>query len=286
MVFDLQLGANQSATSKKTINLARNQWEYLLKTSIDFVVCDTQDKPLLCVEYDGLQEGFSSGRSYIPTKESEDKNRTWKMELKLEVADTFDFLYVVLGSRHFDDIGQEEKISIADTIIGEWLVYQALIDEASKNFSPQKLGLSSSQYNSLSIQEQNTYKFLWTKYEWLTPERIMEKLQKISPLQQMLAQAWLGIENLDLVTISCFVYHKESRKIQPFSCGHPMFDDRDFGDALLYGEKREIFHQNYHIEAEAWIPVFKLSDFWGFEVVLRDLVSFLAMTKLRKAMSS
>src|SRR5262245_21583760 len=37
---------------------------YLLMTSIDYVVCDRQDKPMMCIEYDGLNDGHNIGAAY------------------------------------------------------------------------------------------------------------------------------------------------------------------------------------------------------------------------------
>lgn len=281
-VFALQQGFNKSDTSSKTITLSKSEWEFLLKTSIDFVLCDNEDRPMMCIEYDGLQEGFSAGSKYVPIQASTDKNRNWKIEFKLKVADTFDFLYIVLASRHFEDINEEAKISIADTIIAEWLVYQTLLDEANKAFSLIKLRWSQQQFMALSIDDQKKLKVKWIKEEWMTPERVIKKLKEKSPLQQAIDQIYLTFSPLDLVRIECFAYYNDERKKQPFDCGHPAFDDRDFGEAILYGEKRTISHKGYTVEAEAWIPVNKILNFWGFEIVLRDLVSFLALCKLKK----
>ena len=31
------------------------------KTSIDFVICDKKDKPIACIGFDGLLQGFNGG---------------------------------------------------------------------------------------------------------------------------------------------------------------------------------------------------------------------------------
>jgi len=281
-VFDLHEGLNRCAISGKTLTLSHSQWQYLLKTSIDYVLCDVDDKPIMCLEYDGLQEGFGAGTQYFPNQTSADTNRSWKMKFKLDVANTFDFLYLVLASRHLEDIEQGSKISIADAIVGEWLVYQELMKEANYFFAPKKIGLTRSEYEKLTPKEQDECKVRWTN-KWLTWEKVSAKLAELSPLQQMLKQEFSKIGTLDGMAISCFVYYNDERKKQPFCVGHPMFDNRNFGDAILYGERHRVHHRGHEAEAEAWIPVIKLPNFWGFEVVLRDLVSFLALHRLNKS---
>ncbi len=280
-VFDLSHGVNKSKTSDKKITISESQWKYLLKTSIDFVLCDDADSPMMCIEYDGLQEGFSAGKHYLPSKTSGDKNRNWKMSFKLAVADTFDFLYIVLGSRHFEDIEDNLKISIVDTLIGEWLAYQILMEDAEQDFSPQKINLSNRQYQSLSKGEREMYKEQWIK-SWITPKRVCDKLDEVSPLQQMLRDvfAYFG-DVVDVFSIERLVFYNDERKIQPFVQKAIAADDSTNEEAILYGERCIAFHDGHEAKAEVWLPIFKLPNFWGFEIVLRDLVVFLALSRLK-----
>ena len=43
----------------------------LKKTSIDFVLCNQDDAPLVCIDFDGLGNGFSRGFEYV-SKRSDD----------------------------------------------------------------------------------------------------------------------------------------------------------------------------------------------------------------------
>ena len=36
----------------------------LKKTSIDYTLCDTNDRPLLCIEFDGMKDGYNVGTEY------------------------------------------------------------------------------------------------------------------------------------------------------------------------------------------------------------------------------
>lgn len=42
--------------------ISEEEYDQLKKTSIDFVVCDKKDKPIACIDFDGLQQGFNVGR--------------------------------------------------------------------------------------------------------------------------------------------------------------------------------------------------------------------------------
>jgi hypothetical protein len=44
--------------------LSEEEYDLLKKTSIDFTVCDKNDKPLVCIEFDGMQDGFNVGTKY------------------------------------------------------------------------------------------------------------------------------------------------------------------------------------------------------------------------------
>lgn len=279
-VFNVNCGINKSKTSDKEIMISNSQWQYLLKTSIDFVLCDIYDRPMMCIEYDGLQEGFSAGKHYLPRKTSKDKNRNWKMSFKLAIADTFDFLYIVLGSRHFEDIEHTLKISIADTLIGEWLVYKVLMEDAEREFSLQKIKLSNRQYQTLNKNEQEMYKIQWIK-GWMTPERICDKLYELSPLQQMLKDVYEYFGVVDLFSIERLVYYDDERGIQPFGQKDIASDNSINDEAILYGERCTAIHDGHETKSEVWLPIFKLPNFWGFEIVLRDLVVFLAFSRLK-----
>ncbi len=91
----------------------------LKKTSIDYVLCDQQDMPLIGIDFDGLQNGFNSGITYI--SQSHNPPNPWRkdiMHLKLKVAHGSDFPYFVLGYDFFQDLTQDVSLMIIDGIIG------------------------------------------------------------------------------------------------------------------------------------------------------------------------
>lgn len=50
----------------KKLKLSESQIDFLKKTSIDYTLCDLEDKPIVCIEFDGLQQGFNLGTKYYP----------------------------------------------------------------------------------------------------------------------------------------------------------------------------------------------------------------------------
>ena len=57
----------------------------LKKTSIDYVLCDMNDKPLVAIDFDGMGEGFNVGTTYHPTYPT-DVWREHIITLKLKVT--------------------------------------------------------------------------------------------------------------------------------------------------------------------------------------------------------
>jgi hypothetical protein len=82
--------------------LSDEEFDQLKKLSIDFTVCDKSDAPLVCIEFDGLQDGFNIGTTYR-TRDGACGNpsRRALMELKLRVAHGSLFPFLVLGSDQF-----------------------------------------------------------------------------------------------------------------------------------------------------------------------------------------
>lgn len=126
---------------------------WLKKTSIDFTLCDTNDKPLVCIEFDGMQDGFNVGAKYRAA-EPTDPWRDDIMSLKLKVAHGLGFPYVVVGSEQFRDISEVVQFCVVDAIIGSVLAGQA-IGERAKTFTPADVGRTNREFEALSPIEQD-----------------------------------------------------------------------------------------------------------------------------------
>ncbi len=130
----------------------------LKKTSIDYTVCDENDTPLLCIEFDGLQDGFNVGMSYHPAPSRTDQPNPWRKEiteLKLKIAYCSFFPFFVVGSRYFEDISNETKLMLIDGIIGDVLASRAKQDRFATPFDPSELGCTAEEWNTLAEYEQN-----------------------------------------------------------------------------------------------------------------------------------
>src|SRR4051812_49364091 len=47
------------------ITLSDIDFNRLKRTSIDYTLCNQEDEPILCIEFDGLQDGFNVGTTYL-----------------------------------------------------------------------------------------------------------------------------------------------------------------------------------------------------------------------------
>lgn len=139
-----------------TIEVSDLDWNRLKKTSVDYVLCDSQThKPLIAIDFDGMCGGFNIGRKYV-TREAPGEWRDLITRLKLKVAHGSLFPYFVVGSQHFSDVSQQIEFCIVDGIIGEVLSKIATTDQFSKGFQSTDIGLSQEEWDSLSPFDQNT----------------------------------------------------------------------------------------------------------------------------------
>lgn len=144
-------------SNAQPLKLSEIDMSRLKKTSVDFTLCDENDTPILCIEFDGLQEGFNIGDTYHPTDSTlpPDPWRKIITELKLKVAIGSSFPFVVVASKHFEDLTNDIKLTIVDGIIGDILANKNAFQQISKGFDPSKVGYSDDEFEELSEREQN-----------------------------------------------------------------------------------------------------------------------------------
>lgn len=137
-----------------TFKMSEEEYDQLKKTSIDFVICDKRDKPIACIEFDGLQQGFNVGTNYITSgKQKERKSRKIFFELKLKVAHGSLFPYFILGSEQFKGLSDSVYLTIADAIIGEVLSTQTCQKNISSGFNPTDCGYSDEEFENFSEED-------------------------------------------------------------------------------------------------------------------------------------
>ncbi len=134
-------------------------FQRLKKTSIDYVLCDSDDAPLVCIDFDGIGNGFSRGLEYVSAREDEWRKRI--MNLKLTVAHGSDLCsykavpYFVVGNHEFKDLTSRVKLTIVDGIIGEALAYRAVGEIFSNGFEASMVGMTSEEFEDLTEAERS-----------------------------------------------------------------------------------------------------------------------------------
>lgn len=136
--------------------LSEQDYGHLKKASIDFTLCDKRDKPLVCVEFDGMQDGFNIGTTYsLPNGTIGKKGRRAMIELKLRIAHGFIFPYFVFGSEEFRNISDSLRLTIADGLIGEVMSLCAVNKRVNKGFDPRQCGFTEDEFSDLSSEQQS-----------------------------------------------------------------------------------------------------------------------------------
>jgi hypothetical protein len=138
------------------LKLSEEEYEHLKKTSIDFTICDKRYKPLVCIEFDGMQNGFNVGSTYhLRNGSSGPEGRRAMIELKLRVAHFFLFPYIILGSEEFRELSDGARLTIADGLIGEVMSQRAIHKRIGAGFDPRQCGYSTKEFDMLSEAERS-----------------------------------------------------------------------------------------------------------------------------------
>jgi hypothetical protein len=156
-VFNLDNLIKVSGTAIEKIKLDDWDVQRLKKTSIDYTFCNENDTPQLCIEFDGLQEGFNTGSKYHPVKywQQPDSWRQRIMELKLTVASGSLMPFFVVGSNLFSEIAPDVQVSIVDGIIGDFTAKRASREKLSKESPAEYFGYSEDEFMALEVDEKD-----------------------------------------------------------------------------------------------------------------------------------
>lgn len=153
-IFNTEGLEEYSLLNPTPFKLTETDIQRLKKTSIDYTLCNEADEPLICIDFDGLQQGFNLGTQYHTFRPSD----TWRKtitELKLRVAHGSHFPYFILGSTQFQDLSLNLQLTLVDGIVGEVLGEQLGHKRiAEREFHPEDMGWSQSSFDNLSYQEQ------------------------------------------------------------------------------------------------------------------------------------
>ena len=136
-IYPSQLFLSVLNTQGISITLTQREFNYLKNTSIDYVLCDNQGKPLIGVDFDGMLEGFSTGSDYHKSKshpsldEKKEKGRIDGFQLKLRIAHDSGFPLFIVGSKEFYNLSINVRLTLVDGIIGEVLAAKAFVENRS-----------------------------------------------------------------------------------------------------------------------------------------------------------
>jgi hypothetical protein len=139
-------------------NVNEEEKDFLLKTNIDYTICDKKDRPLMCIEFDGMGCGYSREGKYIPNPKviplEGRELRKKELELKLRIAKEHHFPFFVVSFNEIKFISEKIHLTILDGIIGK-AIGQIKFREGINRF----LKNLEDEINSIKDEEQR-YKFI------------------------------------------------------------------------------------------------------------------------------
>ena len=255
------------------LNLTDREIAVLKKTTVDYTLCNSEDSPVICIEFDGLQNGFSVGTDYYPNSAS-CKRRPWRranLELKLRVAHGSLFPYFVVGSQQFKDITPHARLTIVDGIIGVVLSNIAVRKRFNLGFDPQDIGYSKDEFSNLPsrIQEELIQ-------DWVTGVEVEMEFEH-NPITRKRAEEdqRLKVTSFSIVPLQFPVIPQIATVKERIAA---------YDSALMFGT-RVVIHSQDHgdIMGEAWLPNFNVPNF-SCHQLLEDIAALIALDKLRKKM--
>jgi hypothetical protein len=99
--------------------LTEKKWNYYLKASVDFVLTNPTHEPALAIEFDGLGEGYSSGKRYILERQfEEDPYRELNINFKLDVCYSVGLPLIVISFEEIEHITDDDTLSVVNSMVG------------------------------------------------------------------------------------------------------------------------------------------------------------------------
>ncbi len=121
--------------------------QFLFKSSVDYIVCDKKNKPLMCIEFDGMCGGYNRGTEYLqnyPNRRREDK-----LELKLRIARDHAFPFYIVSYEETEPLSKKSiydldlNLTVVDAIIGQTMAHCLLPDKVEEYLDLYEDSLSS-----------------------------------------------------------------------------------------------------------------------------------------------
>jgi len=244
----------------------------LKKTSVDYTLCNEHDEPLVCIEFDGMCEGFNVGTEYHPNY----RPGEWRdkiTELKLKVAHGSFFPFFVVCSKQFADVTKDIKLTIMDGIIGDVIANRSAKEKIGHGFIPEEVGWTQEGFDSLPSWEQHDI-----VQDWVVDVEVSAEVEN-NPIYKQVGQLHNEIG---------FHSHKtEFIQRPPIPDNVGMKERIRLIDSALYqGTRCTVSSTEYgEIVAEVLLPNFKTPYYRGLG--LSEIISELvALDKLRRMIKS
>lgn len=257
----------------KVLDEERNR---LKKTSIDYTLCDKNDMPMLCIEFDGMQQGSNVGPTYYAGKLLPSKS-VWRRhitELKLRVALGSGFPFFVVGSKYFNDLLPHLRLTIVDGIIGDVVAWRAANTKFGKGFDPEEVGFTASEFDTLPKSAQHEI-----AQDWVTGVEVEESLTHNPIAKRAAFLEW---------QLHASITKKELHPLNYPSFNH--IDDlpdriRAYKAVILTGA-RVVYHTETLgvIETVVWLPNFEVIAYTPLSLA-EEIASLLALERIARRLS-
>lgn len=251
----------------RPIELTELEIARLKKTSIDYTICDAADSPLLCIEFDGLQQGFNVGTQYHPQHSS--RHSVWRQEiteLKLKVALGSLFPFVVVGSAQFADLSSTSTLTLVDGVIGEVLASRAVMERFRNPFDPNEIGMSQEEFDALPSWDQEQL-----VQDWVLSVEIDAEMEH-NPLARERAVAMSLVQGYQIKPVH----------YPPVQRNSPAQRQKQLQEVVMNGVEVTIrTKDNTEVSATAWIPNFQVVGVSWYNVA-ENAAFLLAVEKLKR----
>lgn len=102
------------------------EWDFYLKSSVDFVLASPTDVPSLALEFDGLAGGFNAGSVYKPVGRKPDPNRAKKINFKLALCRKAKLPLLVISSDEIKALPGEDALRVVHGLVAQHVVHQQM----------------------------------------------------------------------------------------------------------------------------------------------------------------
>lgn len=131
--------------------LSAEELSFLHRTTVDYVLVEGEGRPLLAIEFDGIGHGISRNGRYIQKVVSKrDPQRGWKLDLKVRVAKSIAFAFVVVSYDEKAVVDEETNVTIMHGIIGQFLASRQIVPRIKELIAEQQ-----DQLDEMTEAEQN-----------------------------------------------------------------------------------------------------------------------------------